>query len=279
MVYANILALPLQHEPFFPLSFYTFYEWVLEGALQYEHRTRSFLFQKSKENPVFHHMCPLSHVYLEVIDFYDSYGDSCVHFVCHLVQAQKRRVGEAHVGPSGEQERTDGPAGRSHEAAEGTKLDNNLTLYFPRHVWKHHLFAHFFSSPFSFSPLSVWRICFHSLSYLIFWLTGWRAETGSKCSFNTALQFWSKHAVSQLQKFDLAYVLCMAKQNEWDFFPTKLWKQWKCYKYTLKLLHDLFDYHHITLKVRASFTKQGKLVWECNSKRAPMEVDISAGDY
>ncbi len=158
-------------------------------------------------------------------------------------------------------------------------LDNNLTLYFPRHVWKHHLFAHFFSSPFSFSPLSVWRICFHSLSYLIFWLTGWRAETGSKCSFNTALQFWSKHAGSQLQKFDLAYVLCMAKQNEWDFFPTKLWKQWKCYKYTLKLLHDSFDYHHITLKVRASFTKQGKLVWECNSKRAPMEVDISAGDY
>ncbi len=158
-------------------------------------------------------------------------------------------------------------------------LDNNLTLYFPRHVWKHHLFAHFFSSPFSFSPLSVWRVCFHSLSYLIFWLTGWRAETGSKCSFNTALQFWSKHAVSQLQKFDLAYVLCMAKQNEWDFFPTKLWKQWKCYKYTLKLLHDLFDYHHITLKVRASFTKQGKLVWERNSKRAPMEVDISAGDY
>lgn len=86
--------------------------------MHYEHSTRSFLFQKSKENPVFHHMCPLSRVYLAVIDFYDSYVYSFINFV----QAQKRRVGEAHVGPAGEQERTDGPAGRSHEAAEGTKL-------------------------------------------------------------------------------------------------------------------------------------------------------------
>ncbi len=212
-------------------------------------------------------MCPLSRVYLEVIDFYDSYGDSCVHFVCHLVQAQKRRVGEAHVGPAGEQERTDGPAGRSHEAAEGMKLvGQQLGSLFPSTCMKTSFVCSLFSSPFSFSPLSVWRICFHSLSYLIFWLTGWRAETGSKCSFNTALPFWSKHAGSQLQKFDLAYVLCMAKQNEWDFFPTKLWKQWKCYKYPLKLLHDSFDYHHITLKVRASFTKQGKLVWDAIPK-------------
>lgn len=59
---------------------------------------------------------------MAVIDFYDSHGDSFIHFVCHFVQAQKRRVGEAHVGPAGEQERTHGPAGRSHEAAEGTKL-------------------------------------------------------------------------------------------------------------------------------------------------------------
>lgn len=128
--------------------------------MHYEHSTRSFLFQKSKENPVFHHMCPLSRVYLAVIDFYDSYGDSCIHFGCHLVQAQKRRVGEAHVGPAGEQERTDGPAGRSHEAAEGTKLvGQQFGSLFLSACRKLHLFVHFlslfFSSPFSFPPLSL----------------------------------------------------------------------------------------------------------------------------
>ncbi len=32
------------------------------------------------------------------------------------------------------------------------------------------------------------------------------------------------------------------------------------------------------LRLRASFTKQGKLARECNSKTALMDVEISAGD-
>lgn len=35
----------------------------MEGHLLYEHSTRSFSFQKSKENPVFHHICPLSYIF------------------------------------------------------------------------------------------------------------------------------------------------------------------------------------------------------------------------
>ncbi len=133
--------------------------------MQCEHRTRSFLFQKSKENPVFHHMCPLSRVYLEVIDFYDSYGDSCVHFVGHLVQAQKRRVGEAHVGPAGEQERTDGPAGRSHEAAEGTKLvGQQFDSLFPSTCMK----TSFVCSLFFFTFLFLTAVCLtHLLSLTV----------------------------------------------------------------------------------------------------------------
>lgn len=151
------------HLNIFPLSFYKLYEWVVEGSLHYECSTRSFLFQKSRENPVFHHMCPLSRVYLAVIDFYDSYGDSFIHFVCRLVQAQKRRAGEAHVGPAGEQERAHGPAGRSHEAAEGTKLvGQQFGFSFPTACMKpsfvFSLYAHFFSFTF-LSPTAVSLTC------------------------------------------------------------------------------------------------------------------------
>lgn len=138
--------------------------------MHYEHSTRSFLFRKSKENPVFHHMCPLSRVYLAVIDFYDSYGDSFIHFVCHLVQAQKRRVGEAHVGPAGEQERTDGPAGRSHEAAEGTKLvGQQFGSLFPSACMKTSFVCSLFVSLFFFTFLFLTAVsltCLLSLTVI-----------------------------------------------------------------------------------------------------------------
>lgn len=166
MVYANILVLkssPLQHEPFFPLSFYTFYEWVLEGALHYEHRTRSFLFQKSKENPVFHHMCPLSHVYLAVIDFYDSYGDSCIHFVViwfrHRKDELERRMSALQES---RRELMVQLEGLMRLLRVRNLLDNNLALYFPRHVWKWHLFAHFLS--LFFLHLSLSHRCLSNMS-------------------------------------------------------------------------------------------------------------------
>jgi len=158
--------------------------------------TRSFSFQKS----LFSIICAIQVIYLVVIDFYDSHGDSFLHFVCHFVQTQKRRVGEAHVGPAGEQERIDGPAGRSHEAPEGTilvgqKFGSSFPMACMTTSFIFSFYTHFFSLHLFLHHLCLWRVCFHSLSSLIFWLTGWRAETGSKCSFTTAQTFWSKHTL------------------------------------------------------------------------------------
>ncbi len=46
----------------------------------------------------------------------------------------------------------------------------------------------------------------------------------------------------------------------------------------LQCLNSLIDFKMLILVLTASFTKQGKLAQERNSRTAPMGVEISAGD-
>lgn len=91
-------------------------------------------------------------------------------------------------------------------------LDKNLALHFPWHVWQHHLFSHSILT-FFLSTTSVFGVSAFTHYHLS--SSGWQDEEQKQAVSVPLLQL--KHSGvntgSQLQRFELTYVLCMAKHR------------------------------------------------------------------